>query len=927
MTARIYDRPDLDQREGMLALYVAGRLGNAFPSQAYEGRLQIKNAVGACQVRQIDGDKLPDGYQLYVDQATQEVVLAWPAYVAGAAPISNPGFESGPTGWECGAGWKVSTYGPIVGQWSGEYSNNGGISPLSSTSRYSVYPGQRTSAKCKVRQGASSEGNAGASVLLEYRDEAGEVVLTREGNRVMSASKGAVYDSTVNGEAPAAAKTVNIGSNGIRFRENKPLFVDDFEWDHTVAAAGINHNATFQLTLLVSDSRGRSAMWAGSVIVADFVDTKWALTFGRTLWIAEDSNSFPTAQANVFGAENTEVSQLQVNGLIACANTPSVFQATYYADMPGFNVKGVQELPTNSKFALAGRYIVSGSPDNWQNNRLNTIDGSVLSQGFVGGGDIFGDEVVLAQYNRGNNNTFTFSYSFDQGASWTLVGPTAIDFPVSLAGVGNMAVTAFGGTKNGVFRCQFLGKPRSGVNEIISYPMTAEVVDMAYSHDGWIAVFRDNRILTRVWDRSDGWVEKAPVPTAGLVRTLAANTKYILAGTSLGEIFRTVDFCATWQQVPVGPITGDFRAIRVWGEQVVSRETFPDPPIPGPLDLWNAAKARGASNPARLMVVGDSNVEGVGSGAGTLGLTGASETSFPARLAELFGYQRSSWFGDQNTKEAGVPLSTFNPAITLGSGWAPDAAVSSIFGASFMVAAPGAGPLTYSPVGSVTKFRLWYATFTGLNNALQVRIDGVLVDTINTSGSALLTFRDYNVAAGSHNIAVTPTGSGSAFVQGIEAFNGTATPVLLQGGWGGARAANLASAANPWNSLPGMKTIAPDFVIYYCTINDAGAGTSAAAYKGQVETVIEQLYPKANGCLCVGFPANVSGVTNGLYDAYATALKQLAVDRAWFFLDLRDVFGNTWSEANTRGLAYDSHHPNGDGHQAIAAALKGFLPL
>ncbi|HDS1221760.1 TPA: hypothetical protein QEF96_000424 [Stenotrophomonas maltophilia] len=578
MTARIYDRPDLDQREGMLALYVAGNLGNAIPSQAYEGRLQIKNAIGACQVRQIDGDKLPDGYQLYVDQATQEVVLAWPAYVAGAAPISNPGFESGPTGWECGAGWKVSTYGPIVGQWSGEYSNNWGISPLSSTSRYSVYPGQRTSAKCKVRQGASSEGNAGASVLLEYRDEAGEVVLTREGNRVMSASKGAVYDSTVNGEAPAAAKTVNIGSNGIRFRENKPLFVDDFEWDHTVAAAGINHNATFQLTLLVSDSRGRSAMWAGSVIVADFVDTKWALTFGRTLWIADDSNSFPTAQANVFGVETTNVTQLQVNGVIACANTPNVFQATYYADMPGFNVKGVQNLPTNAKYALAGRYILSGTPANWQNNRLDTLDGSVVSQNFVGGGDIFGDEVVLAQYNRGNNNTFTYSYSFDEGESWTLIGPTAIDFPGALAGVGNMAVTAFGGTKTGVFRCQFLGRRNSGVNEIISYPMDAEVVDMAYSHDGWMAVFQNKRVLSRVWDRSDGWVEKAPVPTAGSVRTLAANTRYILAGTSLGEIFRTVDFGATWQQLSAGPITGDFRAIRVWGEQTKSREEFPVPP-------------------------------------------------------------------------------------------------------------------------------------------------------------------------------------------------------------------------------------------------------------------------------------------------------------------------------------------------------------
>lgn len=136
---------------------------------------------------------------------------------------------------------------------------------LSNTARYEVYPGQLTNAKCKVRQGATAEGNAGASVLLEYRDADGVVVSAQEGNRVMSATKGAVYDSKVLGTAPAGAATVNIASNGIRFRENKPLFVDDFEWDHTVAAVGLDHQAEFRLTLQVTDSAGRSAIWRGFI--------------------------------------------------------------------------------------------------------------------------------------------------------------------------------------------------------------------------------------------------------------------------------------------------------------------------------------------------------------------------------------------------------------------------------------------------------------------------------------------------------------------------------------------------------------------------------------------------------------------------------------------------------------------------------------
>lgn len=291
MSARLYDRPDLDQREGRLALYVTGSLPNAMPSQAYEGRLQITNSVGACTVRQIDGDTLPPGHRLYVDQASRQVVLAWPAFQENAAPIANPGFEDGPTGWEAGAGWVIATENPPVGLWAAGYNNNQGESVISSTSRYAVYAGQRTSAKCKVRQGASAEGNAGASVLLEYRDQDGQVVGRVEGNRVMSASKNRVYDSDVVGTAPAGAATINVAGNGIRYRENKILFVDAFEWDHTVAAAGVNHEVTYAITLLVSDSLGRSARWEGRVVVAVIRDyaTEVLLDTPVAYWKLDDA--------------------------------------------------------------------------------------------------------------------------------------------------------------------------------------------------------------------------------------------------------------------------------------------------------------------------------------------------------------------------------------------------------------------------------------------------------------------------------------------------------------------------------------------------------------------------------------------------------------------------------------------------------------
>lgn len=92
--------------------------------------------------------------------------------------------------------------------------------------------------------------------MLEYRNADGDVIESAEGNRVMSASKNRVYDSNVTGVAPAGAATINVAGNGIRYRENKILFVDTFEWDHTVPSAGINYEQLLSLSL-----PGRALTW------------------------------------------------------------------------------------------------------------------------------------------------------------------------------------------------------------------------------------------------------------------------------------------------------------------------------------------------------------------------------------------------------------------------------------------------------------------------------------------------------------------------------------------------------------------------------------------------------------------------------------------------------------------------------------------
>lgn len=263
--ARIYDRPDLDQVASGKPLYVTGALPPAQALDPYEGRLQIHNAIGTCAARQVGGDELPPGTRIYVDDQAHEVVIAWPGYVEKAAPIPNAGFEDGITGWSPGAGWSVTTNNAIAANRSAVYQRNGGASVISSVARYPVIPGAAIHAQCQVRQGASSAGNAGAAVRLEFRDADGEIVATADGNYVMSASKNAVYPSNVMALPPAGAATVNVAGVGVRHRENKDVWIDSFSWDHEIASVGLARPRAFALTIEVRDSAGRVAYWTGAI--------------------------------------------------------------------------------------------------------------------------------------------------------------------------------------------------------------------------------------------------------------------------------------------------------------------------------------------------------------------------------------------------------------------------------------------------------------------------------------------------------------------------------------------------------------------------------------------------------------------------------------------------------------------------------------
>jgi hypothetical protein len=297
-------------------LTLTGALADYVPSMAYEGRLQIGNAIGASFAMLTSGT-LPPGFAITVDEDTDEVVVTWPAYSSedGPVAIANPGFESGNTGWDLGASWEIGT-------WNWEYDGDDndlqaydgtksaelhagfrGNSRITMATPAPCDPGTTITGSCQVQQGPSVANYTGGWVILQFLDINGAVIETREGNHVVSGNDAEWHLSTVTATAPAGTVYARLGAEGFRRLQNKPMWVDTFAWDLEFDGVelGTNTDADIALCIHLTDSAGRGADWCGTIGAAppSFDDVLAALN--PDWWLRLDESSGATA-ADAIGA-------------------------------------------------------------------------------------------------------------------------------------------------------------------------------------------------------------------------------------------------------------------------------------------------------------------------------------------------------------------------------------------------------------------------------------------------------------------------------------------------------------------------------------------------------------------------------------------------------------------------------------------------
>ncbi|TDB26722.1 hypothetical protein ATCM_03100 [Stenotrophomonas sp. ATCM1_4] len=310
-------RPDLDQNVDALPLFIAGALPSTRPAIAYEGRLSIRNPAGPCTVEQVGGDSLPPGSSLSVDNATKQVVLAWPAYSEYVTPLENPGFETGDT-----SGWSFTPRGgggvPVVDsayRYEGAHSlrwpggrgmgSEGGIEVEAWNNTIApCLPGRRVTihTRCMYNPAGHHFGSRYQG-LIRFLDSMGNPIGSPARGKQFKGrgNNGRWNDASATAVGPAGTAGVQLGAwlTG----SEAATWLDAASWD-VPSAFGINAPATIQLVLRVRDSAGRTALWSGSVTVSAADPIAVSILAKLTCFWPFESTSgatMSTTQADVLG--------------------------------------------------------------------------------------------------------------------------------------------------------------------------------------------------------------------------------------------------------------------------------------------------------------------------------------------------------------------------------------------------------------------------------------------------------------------------------------------------------------------------------------------------------------------------------------------------------------------------------------------------
>lgn len=311
---------------------------------------------------------------------------------------------------------------------------------------------------------------------------------------------------------------------------------------------------------------------------------------------------------------------------------------------------------------------------------------------------------------------------------------------------------------------------------------------------------------------------------------------------------------------------------------------------------WQAALARSRvwAGRAYVAIVGNSVPAGVGSNGGD-GQTDARKNAWPTVLADALtkcynGYARAnSVWGDSFV---GMNLPTFDPRVTLGSGWF----ISNTFclgGHAFQNDTTNSGTgiaLSFEPDEPTDTCDIYYITFPGYSYFVtEVNADGVNRGTFNTHGVSGIAKATITAPLGQNRWDISKSTPGTLMIIGIDAYRAeTCRTSVWNMGASGSTASHWATGNEPYNFRNALPAVAPDLTIISLTINDwAGLpGSDPANYKRDMSIIIAAAKISGDVLLMVDIPSNTGTASLENQERFRGYCYELAVENDVPLLDM-----------------------------------------
>lgn len=328
---------------------------------------------------------------------------------------------------------------------------------------------------------------------------------------------------------------------------------------------------------------------------------------------------------------------------------------------------------------------------------------------------------------------------------------------------------------------------------------------------------------------------------------------------------------------------------------------------------WHTALADIDNNPADILFIGDSIVEG------------DDITTRSARWVDLCVQRiRTRWQPAGVDGGAGFIPAWYNTS-DITDGFTPSGGTNAQTYGLLRRTKTMTGANTLSITVTCTSFKLYYTKRSG-GGTLSVAIDGGAATNVDTSNASIVEPSSWDSGAltdASHSIVIAVV-SGTVNVSGIMVFRDDETKGVRgwEAGYSGATAGQI-SAYTYFGQWVGE--IDPDLVVIEVGTNDYANAISPATVKTSIESMITSIRantsPDASIVLMAIYDRPAVGAAWPSYIAAIDAIAKAQDDVSVF--DLAKRIGAAGTTAS--GGLVSSVHPTALGSRYIANALAGFL--